>query len=77
MDTPAGVGGVACGGAGGLGEILPLGTRMEQCLKGGPCGMKVCWSSARRVAACEKPTWHHFWSDSIPGERYTWTRNRE
>jgi len=28
---------------------------MEQCLKGGTCGMEPCWGSAGRAAACGKP----------------------
>ena len=30
--------GAVCGGAGRLGVLLPVGIRVKQCLKGGPCG---------------------------------------
>lgn len=53
MDTPPGAGlwqGTMTHreqpkGQGGLGELPPLGTCVEQHPKDGPCGMELCWES--------------------------------
>lgn len=57
-----------CSGVRGL-ELLPsVGTHVEQCLKGRPHGMELCWSSAGRAAAFGKPTQDVIRNDSIPWE---------
>ena len=58
-------------------ELLPVGTGVEQCLKGGPCSIEPCWSSAERAAACGKPTRDQLGKDSMPWEGPTWNRGRE
>ena len=40
---------------------------MEQCLKGGTCGMEPCWGSAGRAAACGKLMQDQFGKDGIHG----------
>jgi len=61
--------GEACGEAGRLGELLTVGTCVEQCPKGGPCGTQLYWSYARRAAAWGKPTQEQCRKDSIPWEK--------
>lgn len=43
-----------------MGELLPVGAVVEQCLKGGCCGTELFWSSAWRDADCGKPMWDQF-----------------
>lgn len=56
----------AHGGAGGLEDLPPMGTRAEHCLRDRSCGTEPCWSSAWRAAVCGKAMQDQVRKDSIP-----------
>lgn len=67
VDTP---GGASWAGAAAMGSCV------EQCLKGGPCGMQLCWGCDERAAARGKPVWDQLGKAGIPWEGPTWSRGQ-
>jgi len=61
--------GVAHDGAGGLEELLPIGTHMEQCLNSGPCCTELSWDSAWRTEGRGKSAQDQFRDDGIHGSK--------
>lgn len=63
---------------GGLGELLPMWSHVEQFRKCGTHVMETCWSGSWRSAACGKPLWDRLrkmalWSR---GKEWSWRSKR-